>query len=184
MIYDFGRPEIMTRESTMEELVLFLCGLWYWLTRHAHIGRYRRSANTLQSALNYLWSDFANRASTRDRGCMLPNQIEALAILREQRACVLLASRHFESLRACCEFVRRELLPPVGPLVPATPARNRWLPQFGAQIGAQIGVRLGERFATAKSGILGPETRPELDVRFPVLTGGSTSRSSSARRAA
>jgi hypothetical protein len=93
----------------MERLVLFLCGLWLWLTRKRRATRYVEVAGTLHSARLYLWSDYANRASTRDRGSLLPDQLEALSILERQVSLVTETSRRFDTLTECCRFVTEEL---------------------------------------------------------------------------
>jgi hypothetical protein len=96
----------------MERTVLFLCGLWLWLTRKRRATRYAEVANSLQSARLYLFSDYANRASTRDRGCLLPDQVEALRILDRQHAVVSQTSRRFETLAECYRLVAEELTQP------------------------------------------------------------------------
>ena len=72
----------------MEKAVLKLCGLWLWLTRKSRASRYCEVANTLASARIYLFSDYTNRASTRDRGLLLPHHVEALTILERHIAMV------------------------------------------------------------------------------------------------
>jgi hypothetical protein len=112
---------ILTRErrlsdtqgrSPMEKLVLFLCGLWLWITRKRRSLLYREVAGTLNSAHLYLFSDYATRASTRDRGFLLPNQIEALTILERQVAVVSQTSSRFDSLTECCRIAIEELTQP------------------------------------------------------------------------
>jgi hypothetical protein len=93
----------------MERLVLFLCGLWLWLTRKRRADRYTQVAGTLHSAHLYLWSDYVNRASTRDRGALLPDQIEALTILERQVALAAHTSRRFATLGECCRLATEEL---------------------------------------------------------------------------
>jgi hypothetical protein len=93
----------------MESLILNLCGLWFWLTRKYRATQYSAIAGSLNSARVYLWSDYATRASTRDRGAMLPHQVEALTILERHGALVSQNSRRFDSLSDCCKFVAEEL---------------------------------------------------------------------------
>ena len=96
----------------MEKLVLFLCGLWFWLTRKRRTTRYNQVAETLHSARTYLWSDYASRASARDRGSLLPHQVEALTILERQTALASHTSSRFHSLTECCRLVTEELTQP------------------------------------------------------------------------
>jgi hypothetical protein len=96
----------------MENLVLSLYGLWFWLTRKYRAAAYNDVAETLHSARIYLWSDYATRASTRDRGFLLPDQIEALNILDHHVALVANTSLRFDSLSECRKFVAEELNEP------------------------------------------------------------------------
>ena len=96
----------------MERLVLFLCGLWLWLTRKRRASRYSEVANTLHSARLYLVTDFTSRASTRDRGALLPDQIEAIRILERQGALVTHTSLRFATLAECCRLATEELAEP------------------------------------------------------------------------
>jgi hypothetical protein len=95
----------------MERLVLFLVGCWLWLTRKRRTLRYRAIADTLRSAQLHLWSDYANRASTRDRGFMLPDQVEALAILQQQSAKAFRTADRLDSIVECYRFASEELAP-------------------------------------------------------------------------
>jgi hypothetical protein len=96
----------------METLVLSLYGLWFWLTRKYRAAAYNEVAETLDSARTYLIADSANRASTRARGFLLPDQEEALRILDRHTALVARTSRRFDSLRECRKFVAEELATP------------------------------------------------------------------------
>jgi hypothetical protein len=96
----------------MEKLVLFLCGLWLWITRKRRSLHYRKVAGTLNSAHLYLSSDYATRASTRDRGFLLPHQIEALTILQRQVALASQTSHRFDSFTECCRIAIEELTHP------------------------------------------------------------------------
>src|SRR5579872_4687166 len=96
----------------METFVLTLYGLWFWLTRDYRATHYSEAASTLNSARAYLFSDFSGRASTRDRGTLLPHQMEALAILEQHGALVDRTSRRFTSLSECCRFVTAERTQP------------------------------------------------------------------------
>ncbi len=96
----------------MEKLVLLLCGLWLWLTGKSQASHYKEAAEFLSSARLYLISDYQNRASTRDRGSMLPDQVEALSILDEQIAHMSDMARRFESFSECYRFATEELSGP------------------------------------------------------------------------
>ena len=96
----------------MENLVLNLCGFWLWLTRKSRSSRYTEVADTLTSARTYLWTDYANRASTRDRGSLLPEHVEALRILERQATLVAQTSRRFDSLSECRKLMTEELMQP------------------------------------------------------------------------
>ena len=93
----------------METVVLHLCGLWLWLTRKSRTSRYSEVAHTLNSAWSYLWSDYATRASTLDRGFLLPEQTEALTILDRQAALVSETSSRFHSLSECRKLITEVL---------------------------------------------------------------------------
>ena len=93
----------------MEKLVLSLYGLWFWITRKYRATVYSEAAETLNAARSYLYSDFATRASTRDRGFLLPDQEEAIAILDRHGALVTDTSRRFDSLTECVKYVEEEL---------------------------------------------------------------------------
>ena len=94
----------------MEKFVLSLCGLWFWLTRKYRTTHYNQAAGTLNSALNYLSADFCTRASTRDRGFLLPHHAEAIAILERHAAVITKTSLRFDSLVECCRYVTEELV--------------------------------------------------------------------------
>jgi hypothetical protein len=99
----------------MERTVIFLCGCWLWLTRKRRSLRYRQIASSLHSASVYLLSDFAGRASTRDRGFLLPDQEEALGILQKQSTKAFHTSRRLSSLVECYRFAAEELGPVISP---------------------------------------------------------------------
>ena len=105
----------------METLVLNLYGLWFWLTREYRSAHYSEAADTLNSARAYLLGDFCSRASTRDRGSLLPHQIEALAILEQHSTHVERTSRRFATLSECCRFVTEELTQSAEPLPAVQP---------------------------------------------------------------
>ena len=96
----------------MEKLVLNLCGLWLWLTRKSRTNRYSDVANSHTSARIYLFSDYTSRASTRDRGILLPHHVEALSILERHIAFTYNTAQRFDSLNECCKFVTEELAQP------------------------------------------------------------------------
>ena len=113
----------------METAILHLCGLWFWLTRSFRMDSYREASETLQDARAYLANDFAARASTRDRGGLLPDQIEALALLERHGKLAARTIRRFESLSECCHFVIEELTgAPAGPGPIALPSRDAFTP--------------------------------------------------------
>ena len=96
----------------MAKTVLFVCGLWLWLTRKRRATRYGEVANSLQSARLYLFSDYATRASTQDRGYMLPEHVEALHILERQLGLVSRTSSRFHSLIECYRLATEEFTQP------------------------------------------------------------------------
>jgi len=96
----------------MEKLVMFLCGLWLWLTGKRRSATYREGANTLHAARLYLISDYASRASTQERGHLLPDQVEALTILERQVDLADRTARRFESLTECYRIAIEELSQP------------------------------------------------------------------------
>lgn len=99
-------------EDRMERLVLFLCGFWFWMTRRPRSMHYQQVAEYLGSAKLYLISDFNARASTLDRGGLLPDQREAVDILERQRALAFQTSSRFHSLAECVRMVAEELAQP------------------------------------------------------------------------
>lgn len=96
----------------MDRIVLFLCGLWFWITRKYRTTRCQEIANFLDSARHYLSSDFHERASTRDRGGLLPDQMEALTILERQHMHIVRTGTRFGSLAECVRMVAEELSEP------------------------------------------------------------------------
>jgi hypothetical protein len=92
----------------MEMIVLNLCGFWLWLTRRQRTSRYSEVVHILSSARTYLWADYATRASTLDRGTLLPEQAEALVILERQATLVANTSRRFASIRECRKLISEE----------------------------------------------------------------------------
>jgi hypothetical protein len=93
----------------METSVMYICGVWFWLTRRFRMDSYSEAAETLQAARAYLAHDFAARASTRDRGHLLPDQIEALELLESHGRFAAGTVRRLETLSECCRFVIEEL---------------------------------------------------------------------------
>jgi hypothetical protein len=96
----------------METLVLSVYGFWFWLTRKYRAAIYNDVAQTLDSARAYLITDYNNRASTRARGFLLSDQVEALTILDRHVDLVSRASQRFDSLSECVKFVAEELSEP------------------------------------------------------------------------
>ena len=93
----------------METLVLNLCSLWLWMTRKSRTSQYSEVAEILTAARTYLLSDYATRASTLERGSLLPEQSEALTILERQATLISQTSRRFHTLSECRKFVTEEL---------------------------------------------------------------------------
>lgn len=113
----------------METIILYVCGLWFWLTRRFRMDSYREAAETLSAARAYLAQDFTARASTRDRGGLLPDQIEALALLERHGKLAARAIRRFDSLGDCCRFVIEELTgAPARPVPITLPTRDAFTP--------------------------------------------------------
>ena len=103
----------------MEKVVLLLCGVWFWLTRKYRAKQYREAAEVLNAAHDSLEEDLWSWWSTRDRGYVLPNQAEALSILKHYSALTIDTAKRFDSLLECCRFVAEELA-----AVPARVARQ------------------------------------------------------------
>ena len=113
----------------METMVLYLYGFWFWLTRSFRMESYSEASDTLKAARAYLVHDFAHRASTRDRGGLLPEQTEALAMLDRHSKFAKRSARRFESLLECCRFVIEELTGTPAPPVPIMlPSRSAFTP--------------------------------------------------------
>lgn len=113
----------------METMVLYLCGFWFWLTRSFRMESYGEAAETLRAARAYLVHDFAQRASTRDRGGLLPEQTEALAMLDRHSRFARRSARRFESLAECYRFVVEELTgAPARPVPILLPSRRAFTP--------------------------------------------------------
>lgn len=96
-------------KGPMERIVVYICGLWFWVTRRWRVYAYSEAAATLELAHAYLLRDFFNRASTRDRGLLLPFHHEALAILQNHAIDTYVAATRMANLRECCQFVSEEL---------------------------------------------------------------------------
>jgi hypothetical protein len=92
----------------METIVLNLCGLWLWLTRKRRTSEYGEVAELLNAAHTYLLSDYTTRASTLDRGSLLPQHREALVILERQAALVAHTSNRFASISECRKLISEE----------------------------------------------------------------------------
>lgn len=113
----------------METTILYLYGLWFWLTRKFRMESYAEAAEVLDAARAHLEHDFAARASTRDRGHLLPDQIEALALLEERGTFAARTAFRLKSLSECCRFVIEELTgTPASPAVIALPSRETFAP--------------------------------------------------------
>jgi hypothetical protein len=92
----------------MDTIVLHLSGFWLWLTRKRRTSEYGEVAELLQAAHTYLRDDYATRASTLDRGFMLPEHSEALTILERQAALVAHTSNRFASISECRKLISEE----------------------------------------------------------------------------
>lgn len=133
----------------MEAFVLSVYGLWFWLTRNYRAARYREAADSLRAARLYLLNDFATRASTRDRGYMLPHQVEALELLERHGAFIAQTSRRFRSLSECCRFIAEELTEPQATIEVNAPAAQVPLP--AEPVFAPATGRVAARLATVAS---------------------------------
>jgi hypothetical protein len=113
----------------MEKLIFSLYGFWFWLTRKYRTAVYDEAATALAEAHQYLWNDYATRASTIDRGWMLPQHVEALAVLERHTALTARTSSRFASLRECIRFIAEELseVPASSPLAAASAIEVRAL---------------------------------------------------------
>src|ERR1035437_6829509 len=96
----------------MQAFVLSLYGFWFWMTRKYRAAHYGEAADTLKAARLYLLNDFGTRASTRDRGYMLPHQVEALHLLECHSTFAVRTARRFASLAECCRFITEEIVGP------------------------------------------------------------------------
>jgi hypothetical protein len=134
----------------MEAFVLSVYGLWFWLTRNYRAARYREAADSLRTARLYLLNDFATRASTRDRGYMLPHQVEALDLLERHSAFIAQTSRRFRSLSECCRFIAEELTQPQAAIEMAPPASQ--LPLPAQPFFAPLASRMAARVAAVAAG--------------------------------
>ena len=113
----------------METIVLYLCGLWFWLTRRFRMDSYREASEILDAARAYLAHDFAARASTRDRGGLLTDQIEALTLLERHGKVAARTVDRLGSLGECCRFVIEELTgAPARPAPIVLPTRDTFTP--------------------------------------------------------
>jgi hypothetical protein len=96
----------------MEHAVMYLCAFWFWLTRKSRSMYYQQVAHYLEEAKIYLSDDFNGWASTRDRGALLPRQIEALNILEHQREMARQTSSRFHSFSECVRMVAEDFADP------------------------------------------------------------------------
>lgn len=130
----------------METIVLYLCGFWFWLTRKFRIDSYNEAAGLLEEARDYLAQDFSGRASTRDRGAMLPEQTEALRLLEQHSAITTRARSRFDSLSETCSFVFEELTGAPPRPIPVT------LPSLDAFSGIAVRNALASLLPDTRSG--------------------------------
>ena len=93
----------------MDRLAFALAGIWFWLTRRRRIEVYTEAARTLELAHAYLLHDFASRASTSDRGSLLPHQAEALTLLERHATTTYMTVTRIADFGRCRRFVAEEL---------------------------------------------------------------------------
>ena len=105
----------------MGQVVAYLCGVWFWLTRRWRIDVYRSAAETLELAHAYLVRDFAAHASTRDRGVLSPQQNEALMLLQKHAVQTYVNATRLAKFGECCRFVAGEMRQLDRPAVSAAP---------------------------------------------------------------
>jgi hypothetical protein len=105
----------------INRFVFALCGIWVWFTRRRRMAVYVEAAKTLELAHASLLREFTSRASTSDRGTLLPHQVEALSLLERHATMTYIAVSRFPNLRWCLTFVAGEL----GRLNPAPAAAPR-----------------------------------------------------------
>jgi hypothetical protein len=159
------------RGSSMKRVVAYLCGLWFWLTRRRRVDVYCAAAETLELAHAYLLRDFASRASTRDRGLLLPQHNEALSILQNHAVETYVAATRLTKLRDCCRFVAEELRQLDAPAVATT---RRPAPVVLRPVPATSGFRV--RFApnrVLRFSLPGPARLPNFARFLSAETSGS-----------
>lgn len=105
----------------MAQVVAYLCGVWFWLTRRWRIDVYCAAAETLELAHAYLVRDFAAHASTRDRGVLSPQQNEALALLQAHAVQTYVNATRLAKFGECCRFVAGEMRQLSRPAVSVAP---------------------------------------------------------------
>ena len=93
----------------MGQVVAYLCGIWFWLTRRWRIDVYCAAAETLELAHGYLVRDFAAHASNRDRGNLSPQQSEALALLERHAIQTYDNAKRLAKFTDCCRYVVAEM---------------------------------------------------------------------------
>ena len=125
----------------MGQVVAYLCGVWFWLTRRWRIDVYRSAAETLELAHAYLVRDFAAHASTRDRGVLSPQQNEALMLLQKHAVQTYVNATRLAKFGDCCRFVAKEMRELERPAVSVAPR-----PAVVVLRPATLAIRL--RFAT------------------------------------
>jgi hypothetical protein len=118
----------------MNSIVFTMCGVWFWLTRRRRIRDYSSAAYSLTLAHAHLLNDFRTRASIREHGNLLPDQLEALNILEAHAASTYLWATRFDSLRQCCRYIAEELTPAIVAPAPARRPRLVLAPSRSAAI--------------------------------------------------
>ena len=128
----------------MDKIVIALCGIWFWLTRRWRVDTYCAAAETLELAHAYLLRDFATRASTRDRGILLPQHHEALSILQHHAVDTYVTATRFANFRDCCRFVAEEMRAVAAP-PPAPAARPALVVVHPVPAMSRIRIRFANR---------------------------------------
>jgi hypothetical protein len=104
-----GLPGVQSVEEPVTRAVTAVVTAWFYLRRRHVLQRHREAAMQLWTAQRYLSNDFTSRASTRSRGYLLPEQLEALELLRQAAHDTLRRADDYLRLRTCYRRVREEL---------------------------------------------------------------------------
>jgi hypothetical protein len=143
----------------MEFFTLYLCGVWFWMTRRRRVTAYCAAAETLELAHAYLMYDFSRRPSTLDRGHLLPQQREALSILQQHATDTYVTATRFASLRECCRYVAAELRQVPAPVQVAPAAEPIRLVPAPAKIRIRFAANRALRLVLPTSAVIPAFTR-------------------------